>query len=230
MESVATSSSLRPLMRNALRRDVVVHLMKSVFGGTVSPGTRLIIRKLADQLGVSATPIREALVELEGIGIVQFVHNCGAVVKEFGPQELRDIYHLRRILETEATRCACGQIPSDELETLHATMRRLIDARADERGDWSQQAMAADLKLHDLVALHCGNARLADEIGRYNTLMQTMREIVGNRRQAQAKALEDHVPIVDALLASDAEAAATAMARHINDTLSAVESLMFSDK
>ena len=54
-------------------------------------------------MGISATPIREALVELESIGVVQFVHNRGTIVKPFGPQQLREIYHLRRVLEANET-------------------------------------------------------------------------------------------------------------------------------
>lgn len=218
-----------PLTSNALRHDVVVRLMASIFQGTLPAGTRLIIRKMAEQMGVSATPIREALVELEGIGLVQFSHNRGAVVKPFGSQQLRNIYHLRRVIESEAARCACGRIPRNNLESLGHEMRQLLDADT-ETSEWSQKAMVTDRKLHDLTARYCGNVRLADEINRYNTLMQTIREIVGNRRHAQQTALKEHVPIIDGLLAGDPERAADAMARHVNGTLKSVEAVMFQEK
>lgn len=215
-----------PLTSNALRHAVVVRLMASIFEGTLPAGTRLIIRKMAEQMGVSATPIREALVELEGIGLVQFSHNRGAVVKPFGPQQLREIYHLRRVLESEAARCACGQIPRDDLKSLQHEMRQLLDADT-EAAEWSQTAMVTDRKLHDLTAKHCGNARLVDEINRYHTLLQTIREIIGNRRRAQQMALKEHMPIISALLAGDPEKVAAAMVRHINSTLKSVEAVMF---
>lgn len=192
-------------------------------------GTRLVIRKLATQFGISATPIREALVELEAIGIVQFAHNRGAVVRPFGRQQLREIYHLRRILEAEAARCACGRIPPESLASLHHDVKQLLDAGGDESPEWSRRAMATDQRLHELIAAHCGNARLVDEISRYNTLMQTIREIVGNRRHAQQRALSDYMLMVDALLAIDAEKAAAATARHIDATLKAVEAVMFHE-
>jgi DNA-binding GntR family transcriptional regulator len=218
-----------PLAGNALRHDVVVRLMDSIFQGALPAGARMIIRKMAEQMGISATPIREALVELEGIGLVRFSHNRGAMVKPFGLQELRDIYHLRRILDSEAARCACGRIPRDRLTSLYCEMRQLLDG-GNGGPEWSQKAMAADRELHDLIAAQCGNARLADELARYNTLMQTIREIVGNRRHAQRTALKAHFSIINALLADNAEKAADAMARHINGTLKSVEAAMFPKK
>ena len=229
MDVTNTLSHLAPLSRNALRHEVVVRLMASIFHGDIPAGARLVIRKMAEQMGVSATPIREALVELEAIGVVQFIHHRGVVVKPFGRQELRDIFHLRRILESEAALCACGHIPADELKTLRREMRQLLN-EGEENPEWSTKSMATDQKLHEMIAVHCGNARLVDEIHRYDALIQTTREIVGNRRQAQYKALEEHVPIVNALLAGDAEKAAAAMTQHINDTFEAVAAVMFQNK
>ena len=219
----------RPLTSNALRHDVVVRVLASIFQGTLPAGTRLVIRKMAEQMGVSATPIREALVELEGIGLVQFSHNRGTVIKPFGPQQLRDIYHLRRVLESEAARCACGRIPCDDLKSLRREIRQLLIDDT-ETPEWSQKAMVTDRKLHDLTAKYCGNARLADEINRYNTLIQTIREIMGNRRHVQQMALKEHMPIINALLAGDPERAAAAMVRHVKRTLKSIETVMFQQQ
>jgi DNA-binding GntR family transcriptional regulator len=226
MENKSPLDWAGPVASNALRHDVVVRLMAGIFQGTLPADSRLNIRKMAEQMGVSATPIREALVELEGIGLVQFFHNRGAVVKPFGCQQLRDIYHVRRLLDSEAARCACGKIPREELQSLRREMRRLLDS-GDQSSEWLQEAIASDRRLHDLVAAHCGNDRLADEVGRYNTIMQTVREIVGNRRHAQQVALKDHMAVVNALLAGDAERAADAMRRHIDGTVNLVEAVMF---
>jgi DNA-binding GntR family transcriptional regulator len=228
MENTTSSTEVKPLAPNALRRDVVAHLLASIFQGALPAGTRLIIRKLAAQLGISATPIREALVELEAIGVVQFIHNRGAIVKPFGPQQLREVYHLRRILEAEAARCACGRIAPRDLVSLQNEMTQL-SASGDQSPEWSQKVMATDRRLHELIAACCGDARLADEIGRYNTLMQSIREIVGNRRHAHQRALEEHMPIVEALLNIDAEKAAAATGLHVESTLKSVEAVMFQD-
>jgi DNA-binding GntR family transcriptional regulator len=164
-------------------------------------------------------------VELEAIGMVQFVHNRGAVVKPFGPEALREIYHLRRILECEATRTACGRIDPAPLEDVKRQMQALAGRRDGQ--DWSARSMASDRRLHGLIAESCGNTRLADEIRRYDTLVQTSREVVGNQLEAQRRALAEHVPIIDALLDRDAERAAQLMARHIDSSAEAVGRVMF---
>ncbi len=227
--SFPPESLASPLSPIALRREVVARLTKCLFQGELPAGSQLVVRKLAENLGVSATPVHARLVELESIGLVQFIHNRGAIAKPFGRLHLREIYHLRRILEVEAARCACGRIPPTALENLHDAIQQLVETRETENAEWSRRALALDYRLHDLIAEHCGDSRLASEIHRYHALMQTIREIVGNRRRTQQHALEEHGKIVDALLAQDAEGAAAAMARHIDSTAESVVAVMFPE-
>ncbi|MEX0586430.1 MAG: GntR family transcriptional regulator [Pirellulales bacterium] len=220
-----TLPPLSAVSRPALRHDVVNGLLRSIFLGEMPAGTRLVIQKLAQQLNVSSTPVREALLKLEAVGLVKFYHNRGAVVKRFGAAELREIYHLRRVLEAEATACACGKIDEATLRRLQQEF--LILAGDDSGANWSHRAMAADRELHDTIARQCGNARLADEIERYNMLVQIGRDLVGNQLQAQKNAVQEHLEIVDALLRNDAKDAAGWMAKHIDHTCDIVATVMF---
>src|SRR5438445_583929 len=106
---MSTIIGLASISDHGLKRQVVTQrLLESVIEGRLEEGTRLRVEHLSDQLGVSVTPIRESLVELAGIGMVELRPNRGAMLRPFGPQQLREIYDLRRILESEATRYACG--------------------------------------------------------------------------------------------------------------------------
>ena len=115
-----------------MRHHVVQRLLKAIFSGELAAGTRLIASKLAARLGVSATPIREALVELEQSGIVELLHHRGAVVKPFGRDELREFYAVRRLLECEAVRLACGHVDYEVLSLLQGDLERLIGNKADK--------------------------------------------------------------------------------------------------
>jgi DNA-binding GntR family transcriptional regulator len=214
-----------PLTQGALRHEVAKRLLASIYRGQLPANTRLVVQKLAKQFGISATPVREALLELEVVGIIGSCHNRGAVVKPFGPEQLRDIYHVRRILEGEAARCACGRIDATLLEQLKQDMLQLI--RGNSEPGWSATVMESDLRFHALIANHCGNPRLRNEIGRYSALIEVVREMVGNERDVQLQGLSEHLAVVRELLANEPESAALQMARHIDSTSKSVSDIMF---
>jgi DNA-binding GntR family transcriptional regulator len=81
-----------------LRGQLVTRVLRSIFSGEVRGGDRLVEEELAAAYGVSRTPIREALGELAAIGMIHLKPNHGAVVRPFGPEQLIEIYHVRRIL------------------------------------------------------------------------------------------------------------------------------------
>jgi DNA-binding GntR family transcriptional regulator len=165
--------------------------------------------------------------ELEAIGVVQFAHNRGAVVKPFGSAQLREIYQLRRILEVEATRCACGRIDTVALEQLQG---ELVALRGQRRGkQWLEREMDTDRQLHGMIAAACGSLRLAEELRRYDTLVQSLRDVVRDNCDARQEALDEHVGIVEALLAADAETAASRMSQHVDRAARSIISVMFAE-
>lgn len=219
-------SGLDQVLQTALRPKVVKALLTAVVKRDFRAGDWLNAQKLAKGLGVSATPVREALVEMAAIGMVEMLHNRGTVVREFGPAQMRNIYHVRRTLEAEATRCACGRMSAETLKAFKAEMTALLEGQTDP--GWSDRAMKSDRGLHLLIASHCDNQRLAEEISRYDALIQCIRDVVGNQSSAQMRALREHLNIINPLLKGRADAAASAMGRHIQSTADAVETALFN--
>lgn len=212
--------------RRALRHEVVRLLLLEIFRGHLPAGTRLIAQTLAKQLGVSATPLREALVELEAIGMVDISHNRGAVVAAFGPAELRGIYQVRRVLESEAARCACGRVDRGLLEAFRAEMVEHASRRV-KSAAWIEAVMAADARFHAAIAAACQSPRLAREIGRSALLMQTISEAIGNRAHSKEDGIREHLEIVDALLANAPDRASRAMAMHVDAIANRALNVMF---
>src|SRR5271170_5673258 len=94
---------------HGLRRQAIVEsLLADVFHGRLQAGQHLVTQELADRFGVSHTPIREALITLAGIGVIDLPPNRGALVRRVSPREVREVYQVRSILECAATRSACG--------------------------------------------------------------------------------------------------------------------------
>lgn len=233
MSRVVARLRRRPSHDHGRRREAIARLLlEGVFNGEFAAGERLTLDSLARRCGVSMTPVREALVELAGIGIVGLEPNRGAVLRPFGRKQLREICHLRRLLESEATRCACGRVAPYQLQELADELRRLCSGH---RGPaWSAATRDLDTRLHELVRTHCGNDRLADEIERYRVLYQTLRDVHHRRRQSQANYGQmdenaEHLAVVERLLAGDAVGASAAMTRHIDAAAHVLEQELFPE-
>jgi DNA-binding GntR family transcriptional regulator len=210
--------------RGLRRQTLVESLLADVFQGRLRTGERLITQELAERFGVSHTPIREALIALAGIGIVDLVPNRGAVVRRVSSREVREVCQVRRVLECEATRSACGRIELAELHGLAAELRRLMSLRG-RSPRFIHQARRVDGRLHDLIADSCANVFLAKEISRLKILFRAFRDVSWERDEARndyhrlAEEAREHLAIVEALLAKEPREAARAMARHIHSGL-----------
>src|SRR5438105_15927582 len=112
---------------HGLRRQTIVQsVLVDVFQGRMRAGQHLVTQELAVRFGVSHTPIREALIALVGIGIIDLLPNRGAVVRRVTVKDVREICQVRRALECEATRSACGRIDLAELDALATDIKKLM--------------------------------------------------------------------------------------------------------
>lgn len=211
----------KELMHGSRRQTLVQQVLLKFFQGEYQPNQRMTVQSLAREWNVSATPVREALVELEGIGIVEIYPNRGAVLRNFGARELREICQVRRILESEAARCACGHITPHELAQLGQIFTELSTAKRTVA--WSEKTQEWDDYLHELIYRACDSERLVLEISRYKALHRTLRQVRHNKRQNvkdydRMEENAEHLRIVQALASGDPEAAAQAMNDHLAQT------------
>jgi DNA-binding GntR family transcriptional regulator len=203
------------------RRAIVEGLLHDVFHGRLRSGQHLVTRSLAERFGVSHTPIREALITLAGIGIIDLLPNRGAVVRRVSEDEVREICHVRRALECEAVRGACGRIDRTTLAYLDESLVGLIEAKDALSPRFIDQARDIDSRLHDAIAASCGNAFLAKELGRLKILFRAFRDLSWehdknrNDYHRLGEESDQHLAIVSALMANDRKKAAQAMSQHI---------------
>lgn len=198
--------------------------------GELTAGTHLITNKLSARYGVSATPIREALVELEQSGVIELLHHRGAVVKPFGRKEVREFYAVRRLLEREAILLACPHVDQGLLSRLRTDLERLIGEANGSHEKWMRELFAVDRRVHRVAVEHCGNRRLVAEIERYDIFSETIRDTLAYSRARHHAAVVPLVDYLDALQQNRAEAGVAAMERHINHVAATVETVMFDEK
>jgi DNA-binding GntR family transcriptional regulator len=203
------------------RQAIVDSLLRDVFQGRLRAGQHLITRQLSERFGVSHTPIREALIALSGIGVVDLLPNRGAVVRRVSARDVYEICQVRRALECEAVRSACGQICVSSLEELAEDLRKQTLVHSKDHV-FVAEARRTDNRLHDLIAASCGNVFLASELTRLKFLFRAFRDMSWEHDEAHndlhrvAEEAFEHLAIVEALLAGKKQDAARAMARHIN--------------
>jgi DNA-binding GntR family transcriptional regulator len=210
-----------PWNHGARRQAIADSLLQEILEGRIPPGGRLVTQVLARRFGVSHTPVREALVMLAGMGLVDLSPNRGAVVRRVTSKDVREICQVRRALECEAVRRACGRIEDEELVGLQTQLQALLDL-VEPNLPWAiALAQTIDSRLHDLIAHRSGNVLLVRELTRLNHLFRAFRDLAWNHSRSRqhhhrlmAEACE-HMAIVEALLARDRSAAVRAMARHI---------------
>jgi DNA-binding GntR family transcriptional regulator len=181
----------------------------------------MVTQELASRFGVSHTPIREALIALAGVGVVDLLPNRGAIVRRVTSRDVREIMQVRRALECEATRLACGRISLKELHALADELRRLAALGSPLRARFVDQARGVDSRLHDLIAASSGNAFLAQELNRLKMLYRAFRDVSYSRHEQRndyrrlAEEAREHLEIVEALVAHDRRRAVRAMTRHL---------------
>lgn len=204
------------------RREAIAEaLLADIFDGRLQAGQHLVTQDLAERYGVSHTPIREALIQVAAMGLIDVVPNRGATVRTVTPRDVRDVCQVRRALECEAVRTACGRIDLRDLAELAAGFRRLLDAPARGAARLMARGRDLDTRLHDLIRTSCGNLFLAQELTRLMLLFRGFRDLsyrhVSARNDYRRVSIEarEHLAIAEALLAGDGRSAARAMSEHI---------------
>jgi len=209
MDTVAPLSiaDLAPLAQRVHAR-----LREAIASGSLAPHARLSERGLAEMLGVSAAPVRDALRRLEAEGLVHTHPRRGSFVADLGPDQLRQLGRIRAALEGLAAGFAAERASKAEAEQLQAHLAPMRDATRTQ--DLPALAEANDA-LHAAILAIAGNAvltRTLQSIRGYDELTRT--RILAARPEEPGRALREHAGIVAAIRRGDAAAAETRMRAH----------------
>ena len=201
-------------------RDVVFNtLRQAILRGELKPGERLMEIQLANKLGVSRTPIREAIRKLELEGLVLMIPRRGAEVAEITEKSLRDVLEVRGALEELAVKLACQKITDAQIAELRAAEKEFEMAL--QSGDVTVYA-EADVKFHDVIYRATDNQRLIQLLFNLREQMYRYRVEYLKREEAHETLLVEHKRIIETIANRDMEAAVDAVCKHIDNQVSAV--------
>jgi len=196
-------------------RDVVFNtLRRAILTGRFKPGERLLEVHLADHLGVSRTPIREAMRKLELEGLVTMIPRRGAIVAEMTVKNMRDVLEVRRILDVLSVELACERIDDNDLIKLEEKHNAFNDAI--KTGNTATMA-AADVAFHDIIVEATGNLRLKQLINNLAEQMYRYRFIYLQDDIIHDMLMKEHEAIYNAIKERNKGAAATAAKIHIDN-------------
>jgi DNA-binding GntR family transcriptional regulator len=214
--------------RRAMRDDVRDALLAMLLDGRLAAGTSVSIDQLARDLGVSPTPVREALVEIEATGLVQrAAHRGYQVAPPMSAQQAAELADARLLVEPEAARWAARLQDPDLLLQLRSAHRAHEEA-AWAVHEWDGVTLdrnrlpvtlvpyfEADWSFHQTILDHCGNRFLRRMIGGLGASVQRMRQSVRRGPLDADLAVAEHGRVLAAVEARDPQAAADAMRAHI---------------
>lgn len=187
-------------------------LKERILNMDLSPGTRLKAEELAEELGVSNTPLREAIRQLTKDGLVETIPYRGSFVKSLSAREVGEIYDVRMALEALAVRLAAQAATLEQTAQIESWVREYEQAFF---ADDVHAGLQADFAFHELIAQASGNRALYDLLQSLSARVQALRRMDRGKTRRQ-ESLEDHRAICQALKERDARKAEEAMIRHIS--------------
>ena len=200
-----------PFARSNLREQIKDVILQRIVEGSYLPGSRIVETRVAQELGVSQGPVREALRDLEQLGCVVHEPYRGCSVRAFSADELLEAFPVRAALEALAARLAAERVGDAELAELEQLLERMrVAARRGDAHDQSQ----ANASFHATIVRAARNGTLERQWRMLEPFSRTYLTV--SRPGIDLIALSDrHVPILDSLRRHDPDAAAAAMHEHL---------------
>ncbi|MEX5563866.1 GntR family transcriptional regulator [Pseudophaeobacter sp. 1A16562] len=191
---------------------IAEELEELIFDGTFADGDRLDEVRLAEQFGVSRTPLREAFQRLALSGLVQLIPRRGAFVRQPGPVELMEMFEVMAELEAVCGRLAAKRISDqalDELNDANAKCQAAVDAQD------SDAYYVENERFHRILYRESGNGFLEQEACKLHKRLKPFRRQQLRFRGRLAQSMDEHKAVVQALVRGDGEAAADALRDHV---------------
>lgn len=196
----------------SLTAEVAARLEQEILRGIRKPGDRLDERQLAESFGVSRTPVREALQRLSASGLVVSRGRQGMQVSKLAVADLLDVFSVVAELEALAAAQAARRIQPRQKEQLQTTQAACTAAT--EAKD-AEAFYLANIDFHEVISQASHNRALQDHLRRLTVKTAPYRHIITYQPERMKASIEEHVTIMEAILAGDSTAASKAMRAHV---------------
>ena len=205
-------------------RDVVFNtLREAILKGELKPGERLMELQLAAKLGVSRTPIREAIRMLEQEGLAVTIPRKGAEVARMTEKDMEDVLEIREALDELAAKIACSRMTEDQLKQLETIKETFVEST---RSHDVKRIAEADVSFHDVIYEATGNPKLVSMLNNLREQIYRYRVEYLKEEKNYPTLIGEHEAIVEALYARNQDEVVRAMHTHIENQASAVKEII----
>ena len=216
LTSLVAEGDIKPNQRRSLSAETADKLRELILLEKLPPGMHIPERDLAEALGISRTPMREALRILEAEGLVDHTPTRRSRVANPSVEELSQSMQVLGMLEALGGELAATHATDSQLQAISALNKRMHDAS----GDGSPvEFFKMDMDFHTSIIASSGNAPLIETHSKYNAKLWRARFLSSRNMVGRATTLQQHQDITDALLAREPATAAAAMRRHIDTAI-----------
>ena len=196
-------------------------ILDLILSGETRPGEHLNERQLADMLGMSRTPVRDALLMLEAEGLIVRHGRMGVQIKQMRIDEFLDALEVRALLEPAVSRMAAGKVDHAALDELERSLRTALEmADATGHGMDRSQTRWIDNTLHSLISDSAGNPQLSAIVR--NLRQKTQMFDLKNLPERAVATCHEHLDIIAALRLGDGEKTAKAMTEHLDQVRASI--------
>ena len=216
LTSLVADGEIKPNQRRSLSTETAEKLRELILLEKLPPGMHIPERDLAEALGISRTPMREALRILEAEGLVDHTPTRRSRVANPSVDELSQSMKVLGTLEALGGELACTHATDKQLQAIAKLNQRMLD-KSEEMS--SMDFFKTDMDFHASIIVASGNAALIDTHAKYNARLWRARFLSSRRKLGRSTTLQQHQDITDALQARDVKAAATAMRAHIETAI-----------
>jgi DNA-binding GntR family transcriptional regulator len=222
---------LTPIQRSSsLKEEAYQRIKAAIIANELKPGQQLKEERLAAQLGISATPLREALAKLEQEWLVQIAPHQGRFVTEITAELVKDIFEVRRELEGLAIELATPSLAQNDLEELERLLQ-VTEARIEQGNDEPSSYFESDSRLYELIVQNAGNQWVVRLLRTLNDHLRRIRAFSVARPGAHIQqSFREHLAILEALKARDATKAKQLMEEHVQKACERIIELLDEDE
>ena len=225
LRQIATMNehAISPIVRHSLHDELVGRIRDMIIEGQLEPGSRIHEGQLGQALGVSRTPLREALKFLASEGLIDLVPGRGAIVRQLTPQDVRNMLEVLIALETLAGRLACRNATKAQIADVRKMHDRMMGFYASRK---RLEYYKLNQAIHTAIVNLSGNDYLASTHEAIQSRLKRIRFIGNEAPENWSGAVQEHVEMIEALEKRDEGALTDVLTRHLEETWTRIRPIL----